>query len=172
MVSWFFISIPYHSIMQCTESEKVNAAVLWIIHILHEFRSVGLRREEWTTIPGRLLFFHFCFPFGGKDKTGWESWIVALFAPWPLLLQHLSKDFSFRNSHSLSYFNWLISFNSNHVLLYCIISHSATVFSKLSCFFPGFLVQACLPAFSLSFLPTPQGMDPCMSLPPCHKNHA
>lgn len=100
-----------------------------------QFRSLGLKKEEWTTTPRKLHFSISVFHLEGKIKhTGSHETAFLLF----LLPGHFAYSIRTRTSVSetLSLFHILfISFNFNHVLLYCINSHSATVFSKLSCFF-------------------------------------
>lgn len=55
-------------------------------------------------------------------------------------------------SETLSHFTWLISFNFNHITLYCIISHSTIIFSVFFFWLIAtvFLVQVHFPVFSLS----------------------
>ena len=87
-------------------------------------------------------------------------------APEPSCPQHQSKAFSF--GHPLSHFILFISFNSNYIVLYYVISHSAFIFSKLVyslSSLPLFCLYAYLPTFSLPHFPFPQAWV-CGSLHP------
>lgn len=136
-----------------------------------EAKQPELMKKNQLQLPEDFIFSISVFLLEGKIKQArsHEMALFCFFCSLAALLTTLERGLQFQK---LTYFNWFISFNSNCVLLYCFISHSATVFSKPSCFFCSFLIQACFPAFSLSFLPTPQDMDPCMPLPRCHRNHA
>jgi len=117
------------------------------------------RREEVLHIPQDCSLFCFYFPFRGKDETIHRSWDIPLF---PFLLisavcvlpSHLTFSISVRSlvfKHPLSHFIWLISFNSNCIVSYCVILHSAIIFTKLAFLLrllPLFCFQAYLPTVS------------------------
>ena len=149
---------------------------MWIVDIFHEFLISWSRKreEERTASPRRLHFFVSIFYLEGKIKWTGSHETRSLFPPWPLRLQHQEEGLWFQKL-SLSHFIWFVGFNFNHIVLYCIISHSATTVSKLS-----FLSFGSLPLFSLSRpislpfypQPPPQRVDPWVHSPPCHGNQA
>lgn len=114
------------------------------------------RRMSYNSQKTSLFCFH--FPFGGKDKTEWESQDCPLCSLCSLAVSPtaLEKEFSF--GKSLPHFIWFIIFSSNDTVIYCIISHSAIIFST--------------PNFSFSSLPLFSSSRP-ISLPfPFHPPHS
>lgn len=113
-----------------------------------------------------FIFFLFHFPYGG---TGSHKTLFTL------LPGHFAYSIRVRTSVLEPLILFCISFDLlvsiSVILYYTILSlyYSTTIFSKLS-FFP----LACChcfpcPGLSPSLFP-PQGMNPWVPLPPCHKN--
>ena len=106
------------------------------------FHFPGLRREAWTTISRRLHFSISVFHSKGNVKQT-QNHETSLCALWLLCLQHWRLQF-----WKLSLFCIL-----HHIILYCIISHSASTLSKLS-FFP-LAHRCCFFSFRPISLPLP-----------------
>lgn len=130
-----------------------------------------LRTEQHIPEDRSLFCFHFLFI--GKDKTAGQSWEVpstflTISAAY-VLPSHLSFSTSIRPSvfeHTFSHLIWIISFDSNYILLYCAILHFDIIFSKstfLLRWLPLFYFRPIYLPFSHFLLS--QGMGPWVLLP-------
>jgi len=131
-VLWFLLLV-FHIITSC-RALGVNAPILWI------FDSSGyssLRREGGLHISEDCSLFCSCFLFRGKDKTARRSQdcpssaahlcSVCSLAISPSTLE---QGLWFLDTHS--HLIWFITFNSNYIVLFCVILHSDIIFSKLT----------------------------------------
>ena len=119
----------------------------------------------------KTSLFCFCFSFGGKDKTDWESHDCLLLSLSSVLPDHLAYSISVRTlvlKFPPSHFIWFINFNSNYIVLCCIISHSVIIFSKLSFLVSSLLLFSSSRPNSLpfSFFPPSWSMGPWVPSPP------
>lgn len=118
--------------------------ILWMVvqfssifHIITSFSALGVKklmlqfhRQLILPVPwsqkrsmnnsSQTSFFHFCFPFWGKDKSDWKSWVF------PLL--HFTYSTRVRTSVLETFFHILFDlWASITVILYYIVSSHITL---------------------------------------------
>jgi len=91
----------------------------------------------------------------GRQRIAFTPFSYCL-SLWCVLPSHLTFSFRVRPSvlDTLSHLIWFISFNSNYIVLYSVISHSATICSKFV-FLPLLIVAALFLGPSHYLLPFP-----------------
>ena len=155
----------------------VSRFLLLVVHIITSCRAQGIkelmlqfhgllialgtshRRERMNYIYQKTSLLHFNFPFRGKEKTAHESWVVfSCLSLQCVLPSCLTFNIRVRPLilDTLSYLFDLLA--SIPIILYCVLSHCAIIFSKLV-FSLSLLLLFC-------FLGPSQGMGPWVPL--CH----
>ena len=116
MFLWFLISIPHQNIILGVKESILQICVLSIFPVSWSQK----RRMNYSF--QKTSFFHFHFPFGGKDKMDWEQQDGHFF-----LLGHFAYSIRVRT---------LVLETLSHILLYLLVSISIILYCIVLYFLP------------------------------------